>query len=102
MHPTIMYITEGKIHDVTTGRIMSLPTVSIVAFERGNTDYTWYNQLNDQGVFFVTRLKCNARHRVIERRKVKSGHGLTCDQTISPPYSSMRARKRYGVSISVV
>ena len=50
--------------------------------DRGYTDYTWYNQLNDQGVFFVTRLKCNARHRVIERRKVKSGHGLTCDQTI--------------------
>src|SRR5699024_10383381 len=59
-----------------------LPTGSIVVFDRGYTDYTWYNQLNDQGIFFVTRLKRNACHRVLERRKVKSEQGLTCDQTI--------------------
>jgi putative transposase len=82
MLPTFVSITDGKTHDVTAGRALSLPSGSIVAFDRGYTDYAWYSQLNDRGVFFVTRQKRNARYRVIERRKIKTGQNLTCDQTI--------------------
>src|SRR5690625_284306 len=82
MLPAFVSVTDGKSSDVAVGRALSLPTGSIVVFDRGYTDYTWYNQLNDQGIFFVTRLKRNACHRVLERRKVKSEQGLTCDQTI--------------------
>jgi len=82
MLPTFVSITDGKTHDVTAGRALALPSGSIVAFDRGYTDYTWYNQLNDRGISFVTRQKRNARYRVIERRKIKAGQNLTCDQTI--------------------
>ncbi len=41
-----------------------------------------YNQLNTQGIFFVTRLRKNARYRVTERRSVRKSKGLTSDQTI--------------------
>jgi putative transposase len=82
MLPTFVSITDGKTHDVTAGRALALPSGSIVAFDRGYTDYAWYSQLNDRGVFFVTRQKRNARYRVIERRKIKTGQNLTCDQTI--------------------
>jgi len=82
MLPTFVSITDGKTHDVTAGRALTLPTGSIVAFDRGYTDYTWYKQLNDREISFVTRQKRNARYRVIERRKVKTGQNLTCDQTI--------------------
>lgn len=82
MLPTFVSITDGKSHDVTAGRALALPTGSIVAFDRGYTDYTWYNQLNDRGIFFVTRQKRNARYRVIKRRTIKAGQNLTCDQTI--------------------
>lgn len=82
MLPTFVSITDGKTHDVTAGRALALPTGSIVAFDRGYTDYSWYNQLNDRGISFVTRQKRNARYRVIEHRKIKAGQNLTCDQTI--------------------
>lgn len=82
MLPTFVSITDGKTHDVTAGRALALPSGSIVAFDRGYTDYAWYNQLNDRGISFVTRQKRNARYRVIERRKIKAGQNLTCDQTI--------------------
>lgn len=82
MLPTFVSITDGKTHDVTAGRALALPTGSIVAFDRGYTDYNWYNQLNDRGISFVTRQKRNARYHVIERRKIKAGQNLTCDQTI--------------------
>jgi len=38
--------------------------------------------LNENGIFFVTRLKSNARYRVVERRSVLKNKGLTCDQMI--------------------
>lgn len=82
MLPTFVSITDGKTHDVTAGRALALPTGSIVAFDRGYTDYAWYNQLNDRGISFVTRQKKNARFRVTERRKIRAGQNLTCDQTI--------------------
>ena len=34
------------------------------------------------GIFFVTRLKANAKYRVIDRRVVLKNKGLTSDQTI--------------------
>lgn len=72
MLPTFVSITDGKTHDVTAGRALALPTGSIVAFDRGYTDYAWYQQLNERGIFFVTRLKRNARYRVLERPRPRN------------------------------
>ncbi len=80
--PEFVTITEGKDHDVTVGRTLKFPKGSIVAVDKGYNDYTWYNQLTTKGIFFVTRLKSNARYRVVCRRSVMKGKGLTCDQTI--------------------
>lgn len=80
--PSFVSITDGKVHDVTAGRALTLPAGSIVVFDRGYTDYAWYNQLNENRISFVSRQKRNARYRIIERRSVNKHQGLTCDQTI--------------------
>ena len=80
--PTFMTITEGKTHDIVEGRSLDLDSGSIVVFDRGYTDYTWFNLLNSKGIYFVTRLKKNAKYRVINRNKVNKSQGLTSDQTI--------------------
>ncbi len=80
--PTFMTVTEGKVHDVMVGRTLKLTKGSIVVFDRGYTDFTWYNQLNNEGIYFVTRQKRNATYTVTERRPVNKEQGLTCDQTI--------------------
>jgi hypothetical protein len=80
--PEFVTITEGKRHDVTVGRTLAFPKGSIVAIDKGYNDYNWYNQLTDKGIFFVTRLKSNAKFRIVSRRPVPKGKGLTCDQTI--------------------
>lgn len=82
MLPSFLTITDGKTHDITAARALQLPKGSIVVMDRGYTDYAWYNQLNSQDIFFVTRLRKNARYRVIERRSVIKSKGLTSDQTI--------------------
>ena len=80
--PTFMTITDGKTHDITAARDLAFPKDSIVVFDRGYNDYAWYQRLDTQGVFFVTRQRKNARYRVTERRRVNKAKGLSCDQTI--------------------
>jgi len=81
--PTFLTITEGKVHDVNVGRALELPKQSIVVFDRGYTDYKWFNSLNSKEIFFVTRLKKNATYDIKERREVNKKQGLTSDQTIT-------------------
>lgn len=80
--PEFVTITEGKDHDITVGRTLAFPKGSIVAVDKGYNDYSWYNQLTVKGIFFVTRIKRNAKYRVVTRRAVLSNKGLTSDQTI--------------------
>ena len=80
--PEFVTITDGKTSDIEAGRALDFPKGSMVAIDRGYNDYAWYNQLTEKGVFFVTRLKSNAKTRVVSRRMVLSGKGLTSDQTI--------------------
>ena len=80
--PEFATITDGKTSDIEAGRAMEFPKGSMVAIDRGYNDYDWYNQLTKKGIFFVTRLKSNARTRVVSRRAVLSDKGLNSDQSI--------------------
>jgi len=80
--PEFVAVTDGKVGDVTVGRTIDFPKGSIVAIDRGYNDYTWYNQLTEKGIFFVTRLKSNAKTRIVQRHSVLKNKGLTSDHTI--------------------
>jgi len=80
--PEFVTITDGKDSDITIGRTLNFPRGSIVAIDKGYNDYSWYKCLTDKGIFFVTRLKSNAKHRVVHRHCVLKDKGLICDQTI--------------------
>jgi putative transposase len=80
--PTFVSLTDGKVSDITEARKMFFEKGSILVFDRGYVDYCWYNQLNTQGVFFLTRLKKNMKFRVVERKKVLKKFGITSDQII--------------------
>jgi len=80
--PCFAAITEGKTSDIEIGRTVNFPKGSIVAVDKGYTDYKWFNQLNLKGVYFVIRLRKNAVWKVKERRPVDKKSGITSDQTI--------------------
>ncbi len=90
-------VTEGKKHDVTVGRTLSFPKGSIVAIDKGYNDYAWYKQLTDKEIFFVTRLKSNAKYRIVDRRPVLKSKGLICDQTIE--FTGTQTAKRCPVPL---
>jgi hypothetical protein len=95
--PEFVTITEGKDHDVTVGRTLAFPKGSIVVVDKAYNDYAWYNQLTGKEIFFVTRLKSNAKYRVISRKSVNKGKGLTCDQTIE--FTGARTAKKCPVQL---
>ena len=80
--PEFITVSDGKTHDITAARAMDLPQGSIVVVDKGYNDYAWYKQLIDKDIFFVTRLKNNAKYRVVERRNALTSKGVTSDQII--------------------
>ena len=80
--PSFVHITEGKVHDVKVAPSLSLQKHSIVVFDRGYNAYHWFNALNSKGIWFVTRLKKNAKYDVLERRACRKSTGVTSDQVI--------------------
>ncbi len=95
--PEFVTLTEGNKHDVTIGRILNFPKGSIVAIDKAYNDYTWYNHLTSNGIYFVTRLKSNAKYRVIDRREVLQNKGLTSDQTIE--FTGLQTAKKCPVQL---
>lgn len=80
--PAFAAITDGKTHESKVADSIHFPKGSIVAEDNAYTDYKWFAQLCENGVFFVSRQKSNAVYRVDQRRIVNKKQGLTSDQTI--------------------
>jgi hypothetical protein len=80
--PAYMVLTEGKRSDLAVARGLQLPKGSIVAMDRGYIDYSFLCRLTQEGVYFVTRQKVNARVKVIERFEVDWQRGLTSDHNV--------------------
>ena len=89
--PAFAVITASKCHDAHAARAFRLPTGSIAVFDRGYTDFRWFNSLNEQAVFFVTRIRRDIACRVTERRAANRAAGISSDQTIE--LTGQRARK---------
>jgi hypothetical protein len=95
--PEFVTITDDKAADITVGRTPNSPKGSMVAIDKGYNDYSWYNHLTEKEVFLVTRLKSNAKHRVILRHPVLKNKGLICDQTIE--FTGIQTSKKYPVEL---
>jgi putative transposase len=80
--PAFVSITDGRTHETKVLKSLNLPKGSIVVEDRAYTDYQWFNNLQQNSIFFVTRQKTNAVYRVTERRQVNKSQGLSSDQTI--------------------
>jgi hypothetical protein len=62
--PEFIQVNSATKYDSTQSHLLcsKLPKGSIVAFDIGYYDFSWYHQLTLQEVFFVTRAKKNLRY----------------------------------------
>jgi hypothetical protein len=68
--PSYAVITTGKKHEITMARQMRFEAGTILVFDKGYADYAWWKQLDAQGVYFVSRLRDDAKFRVEGERKI--------------------------------
>lgn len=80
--PTFVHVTTGKEHEMRIAPIVPLERADVVVFDKGFTNFAWYANLMERGIYFVTRLKKNADYRVLERREVGHLKTISSDQTI--------------------
>jgi Transposase DDE domain/Domain of unknown function (DUF4372) len=68
--PCFAVITDGKSHDVTVARKLRWERGTIVAMDKGYVDFKWWNQMTQDGVYFVTRWKQDLKYEEIADREV--------------------------------
>jgi len=77
--PRFAVVTEGKASDLAVARRMQFAAGTILVFDRGYQDYKWFARLTQEGVYFVTRLRCHASYRILQRLKRVRGSGVQRD-----------------------
>ena len=92
--PMLVTVTDAKSHENRIARITELPRGSIVVFDKGYINYSWFQELGENKVSFVTRLKRNARYKLIERRSVNRNTGVTSDHIIEVTVRDKKLRLR--------
>jgi len=80
--PQFVNVTSGKVHEVKILKTLCFDPGTIIVFDRGLIDYQLWGQWTQTGIFFVTRLKCNADYQVIESRKVPQKRNILKDEVI--------------------
>lgn len=80
--PVFGHVTDGKVGDVKVAQRLDFPKGSIVALDRGYTDYRLYARWTKAGVFFVTRIKANANCLRLKSLPVPKNGAVLRDEII--------------------
>ena len=80
--PQYAVISDGKQADIHAAKKMSFAPGTMLVFDRGYADYDWWLSLEQQKVFFVTRLKDKADYAVMEKREVPEKGKVLKDEVI--------------------
>ena len=72
--PTCVEITPANVNDIEIGQQTTIKRGTTYVFDKGYCRFDWWQKINDNGGFFVTRKKVNmrlhaTRHRTNRKRK---------------------------------
>jgi hypothetical protein len=80
--PRFAVITDGKVSDFEIARQLEFAPGTIVVEDRGYTDYALYARWTDSDIYFVSRLRANAKFDVVEERTLPQQGPILKDQLI--------------------
>ena len=91
--PELLNITDGKASDIAVAKKLSfnLEKGSIIVFDRAYIDYGWWNRLDKEGLFFVSRIKRSLRIDVVGQHNPQlNGSILADDLVMCGEYQGMK------------
>jgi len=84
--PELLNITTGKVADITAAKSMALAANlekgSIVVFDRGYIDFAWWKELDEKGLFFVSRAKKNQKQFVLGQHQTVLEPNIIKDEIV--------------------
>ena len=80
--PEFVHMTEARVNDCKGLKNINLKPGTIIALDRGYNDFTQFGEWTMQGVYFVTRMKVNTKHHILERRIPPNSRHILADQLI--------------------
>src|SRR3989338_47599 len=82
--PELLILSDGKTGDITAAKEKKLPLEkgSIIVFDRAYIDYEWWAKLNNDGIFFVSRVKSNQNIFVVGQHKTKLEKNILADEAV--------------------
>lgn len=89
--PSFAVITDGKRADISVAMEISFEPGTTLVMDRGYYRFGWWLKLTREKVFFVSRLKDNAKFEVVSSNVVPAGSNIRKDEMIVAP-----AQKRSG------
>ena len=95
--PKVVVLSEAKKNDVKVGREISFQKDDLVVFDRGYNDYRLFLTYCIKGVYFVTRLKKNAKYKVVASHDVSKYENISSDQIIR--FTGSNAKKNCPVEL---
>lgn len=87
--PCLIRFTEGVRYDSTFLKHLNVAEGSYIVMDKGYTDYLQYAQWSDRGIYFITRMKDNARYESIEEIDLPydKDHEIIKDESITLEYT---------------
>ena len=98
--PEALVITTGKSSELTIARQRQYAPGTILVMDRGFFHFKWFDQLNRDGVFFVTRIKEGTKFEVVESKSLPEASAVKSDQQVR--LTSQDSSKNYPGTLRLV
>lgn len=93
--PAFADLTHGKVHEIQVARKMRLPSDSILVFDMGYYDFSWWYNLDSMNNWFVTRAKDNLDYEVIEDFDIAQEKNKNILQDCNIRLNSYKGKNQY-------
>jgi hypothetical protein len=92
--PCFVVESNAREHDAKKVREVPYEAGDVLTFDRGYSDYGYFESICKKKAYFVTRLKRNAVYKRIKKNEVKEGGNIISDYEIVIPRLSAEIRLR--------
>ncbi len=93
--PAFADLTHGGVHEITIAKKMELPKDSILVFDMGYYDFSWWYHLDSIGNWFVTRAKDNLDFEIIEEYDISQEKDKNVIMDLNIKLFSSKGQKEY-------
>ena len=98
--PAFVSLTGAKESEMKQVDLWKFPKGSVLVFDKGYSNFSWHQALSSKGLIWVTRIRSNAKYRVIKELPTTKNLHIISDQIIE--YTSKKSVKENLPAIRLV